>query len=173
MDIDSCYQLGHITRLHGIKGEVILYLDVDDPAKYQKLESVLVETKQGLIPFFIETIRIRENQATIKFDDIDSIEEAEKLKSCKLYLPLENLPELNDDQFYFHEIIGFHIIDKALGRLGEIVNVYESGAQELIVVNYKGKELLVPMHDDLIVGIDKKEKVLEVDLPEGLVDLYS
>ncbi|MFC2124246.1 ribosome maturation factor RimM [Bacteroidota bacterium] len=172
MDIDSCFQLGHVTKVHGIKGEVVAYLDVDDPGRYKNLESVLVGTKQGLVPFFVESIRIRDTNATIKFDGVDSIEGAGNLKSCELYLPLDLLPDLDDDQFYFHEIIGFSIIDKNLGKLGEIKNVYDSGAQVLIAINHQGKEILFPLNNDLIIRVNKQEKVMEVDLPEGLVNLY-
>ena len=154
MDIDSCFQLGHITKIHGIKGEVTVYLDADDPGEYQTMESVLVETKQGLIPFFIKSIRIRGNLATIKFDEVDTIEEAGKLKSCKLYLPLDQLPGLEENQFYFHEIIGYTVVDKEMGELGEVVNVFDSGAQELIALNHKGKEILFPIQDDLIIKIN-------------------
>jgi 16S rRNA processing protein RimM len=172
MDIDSCFELGHISKVHGIKGEVIAYLDVDDPEKYTNLESVLVRTKQGLIPFFIESIRIRASLATIKFDEIDSIEDVERLKSCKLFLPLDQLPDLGDNQFYFHDIIGYTIVDKRLGVLGKVTNVYDSGAQELIAVNHQEKEILFPIHDDLITRVNKEKKVMDVDLPEGLVNLY-
>ena len=172
MDIDSCFELGHITKVHGIKGEVIAYLDVDDPENYRNLESILVETKQGLIPFFIKSIRVRGASATIGFDEINSIEDAEKLKSCKLFLPLDQLPVLGDNQFYFHDIIGYTIVDKRLGELGKVVNVYDSGAQELIAISHLGKEILFPIHDDLIIRVKKQERIMDVDLPEGLVNLY-
>jgi len=56
--------------------------------------------------------------------------------------------------------------------LGKVANVYDSGAQDLIAVYHKGKEILFPIHDDLITRVNKLEKVMDVDLPEGLVKLY-
>lgn len=172
MDVDSCYLLGQIIRVYGIRGEVVAYLDVDFPENYTKMESVFVDTKQGLVPFFIESIRIRNNRATIKFEGINTIEEAEKVKKQKLYLPLDQLPELDGNRFYYHDIIGYSVRDKKLGNIGKVINVYESGAQELIVIEYRGKEILCPIQDDLIREVNKKDRIILVDLPEGLVDIF-
>ena len=88
MDIESCYQLGYILKTHGIHGELLIYLDTDNPEEYKLLESVFVEIKQKLVPFFIEQIKVNDNKAIIRFQEIDNLEAAEKLKGLTLYLPL-------------------------------------------------------------------------------------
>ena len=96
MQIEDCYELGHITSTHGTGGEVVVYLDVDDKEEYSGLESVFMERKKGqLVPYFIERFRFNKSKALVKFEDIDTMEAAEMLKNCRLYLPLDQLPELS------------------------------------------------------------------------------
>lgn len=174
MDIESCYQLGYVIRKHGLKGEVYIFLDVDDPRYYEELESVFVavDRNETLVPFFIEQISILEDKALVKFEGVDSAGEAEHLVSCEIYLPLEFLPPLADDQFYFHEIVGFRLIDEKEGELGIVDSVYTSHNQNLISLYYKNTEVLVPIHDEIIKSVDKPGRKLVVSLPEGLLDIY-
>ena len=173
MNIDTCYQLGYIVKTHGVKGQVIAYFDVDYPEDYEELESVFLQISGKLVPFFIDALDIQPNGRIImKFEDVDSIVEAEKLKSIPLYLPLDNLPELEDDQFYFHDVIGYTIVDAVLGELGTVKEIYEMPHQDLMGMEYKGVEVLIPLQDELFDRADKEAKKLYVKLPEGLVDIY-
>ncbi len=89
-----------------------------------------------------------------------------------LYLPLELLPELEDDQFYFHEIINFTVEDINYGHIGKITGVNDSTAQALFEIDRNGVEILIPMNDHFIKKVDKINKVIIVETPEGLIDLY-
>ena len=81
MNIDACYQLGYIVRTHGVKGQVVAFFDVDYPEDYEELESVFLQLSGKLVPFFIDALDIQPNgRIIIKFEDVDSIVEAEKLK---------------------------------------------------------------------------------------------
>ncbi|MBA4853352.1 ribosome maturation factor RimM [Emticicia sp. BO119] len=173
MTRDDCYLLGKITKTHGLKGELAIWLDVDYPEDYEELDSVLLEIKGELVPHFVEEIQIRPNKSIIKFEDIDTIEEAQKIVNCDIYLPEDNLPELEeDDQFYYHEIIGFVIIDEVKGKLGKVLAVYTSDRQDLIAMQYEGKEVLIPIDDDIVKTVDRKKKELYTNLPEGLLEVY-
>lgn len=172
MKVEDCFQLGHISKPHGINGELILVIDSDHPEAYENLESVFVDIKQKLVPFFIEKIRLNGNRAQIKFDGIDEIEEAESLKGKEVYLPLSQLPELSEDQYYYHEIIGFSVTDKTKGTIGEVINIYEANGNDLLVVNYRGHEVLIPLQDEVVIEVDKARKMVSVDLPAGLLEIY-
>jgi 16S rRNA processing protein RimM len=174
MDIDSCYLLGYVIKPHGLKGEVIVHLDVDFPEKYKNLESAFISKNKEkiLIPFFIEKIQINQNKATIKFEDIDSIEQAEAMLSQELFLPLTSLPPLTGNQFYFHEIIDYLVIDEEKGLLGEVKDVYNLPNQDLIAMIYQEKEVLIPINDHTILGVDRLNKKLHVTLPDGLLEIY-
>ena len=174
MRIDDCYQLGYVIKTHGLDGEVSILLDVDVPDDYHALESVFLAAKgsETLVPFFLEHIVIQQNKALVKFEDIDTIEQAEPLVKAELYLPLTSLPALSDDQYYYHEIIGFQVIDQQLGNLGTIKDVYSTAGQDLIAMDYQGKEALIPINDNIVVGVDKAQSAVHVDLPEGLLEVY-
>lgn len=171
MDISSCYQLGYVIKTHGLKGEIIIFLDVDIPENYQDLESVFVEIDKKLIPFFVERFQLRGDKAIVKLEDIDNIEDAKSLKASRLFLPLDVLPELEEDQFYFHEIIGFTMVDKVKGDVGEIKDVFDMTGQDLMAVEHEGKEVLVPINDQIITKVDKTNHKIFVSLPEGLLDI--
>ena len=173
MDFDSCFQLGYVIKAHGLKGEVSVLLETDQPQAYQKLESVFVEQQQRLIPFFINHLRIQGDKAVIKLDGIDHVDSAVELKNHKLWLPLEFLPELSGTAFYFHEIIGFNVRDQLSGELGLVTSVYDSASQNLIAVDHHGQEVLIPIADDIILKVNRKEKVIETKLPDGLLDIYT
>lgn len=169
----DCFYLGSIVGKFSFKGEVLLKLDTDRPKQYLEKESFFVEDHKTLIPFFIEFSQLQKsNLLRLKFEDISTEEEAESLVNKEVYLPLSELPELGENQFYYHEIIGFETRDKALGPLGKIKNVNDSTPQPLFEIDYNGNEVLVPINDDFIIKVDKKETIIYLDLPNGLVDLY-
>ena len=172
MNIDACYQLGYVIKKHGTHGEVSVFIDADIPEEYSELESVFVEINKKLVPFFVESILIRGNKATIKFEDVDDQDAASDLKSCALYLPLSTLPPLESDQFYYHEIKGYEVEDQNHGNLGLITDVVTTTKQDLIVVDHGGKEVLIPVNDDIIEKVDHEKKLLYVTLPDGLLEVY-
>ena len=172
MTKDDCYLLGKLTKTHGLKGELAIWLDVDYPEEYDELDSVLLEIKGELIPHFIEAIQIRPNKSIVKFEDIDTIEDAQKIVNCDIYLPNDNLPELDENQFYYHEIIDFDIVDEQKGKLGKVTAVYTSDAQDLIAMAYENSEILIPVSDEIVKKIDRTKKELYTNLPEGLLEIY-
>lgn len=172
MTKDNCFELGKITKTHGLKGEVVLWLDVDFPEDYEDLESILLEERGELVPYFMESYRLSGNRAIVKFEDIDTFEKAELMINLQAFLPLEDLPELDNNQFYYHEIIDYKVIDKNLGELGTVQTVHSMQAQDLLVMDYKGKEVLIPVISEIVLNADKVAKVLNVNLPDGLLEVY-
>lgn len=174
MTKDDCYQVGHITKTHGVNGELVLFLDVDDPTEYADLDSVLLEVKNELIPYFIESIAIvKGSRAIIAFEDVDTIEQAERLINCGAFLPLDNLEPITDEtRFYFHEIVGYQVVDANEGPLGIVRGVYAMNAQDLIAMDYQGKEVLIPINSDIVKTVNRTEQKLNVELPDGLLAIY-
>jgi len=166
------FELGYIIKPHAIAGEVQVNLQSDEPEAYKKLESVFVEINQKLIPFFIEKITINKNKALIKFEDVDSVAQAETFSGKILFLPLSQLPPLAASQFYYHDIIGFEVKDTIEGLLGKIIEVVENPGNDLLVMEYKGKEVLIPITDSIVTSVDKEKHLVQVSLPQGLLDLY-
>lgn len=171
---DDCYQVGHITKTHGVSGELVLFLDVDEASEYADLDSVLLEVKGELVPYFIESIAIvKGSRAIIAFEDVDTIEQAERLINCGAFLPLDNLEPITDEtRFYFHEIVGYQVVDETEGELGIVQGVYAMNAQDLIAMDYQGKEVLIPINSEIVRTVDRANKKLNVALPEGLLAIY-
>lgn len=174
MTKDDCYQLGHITKTHGVSGELVLFLDVDNAAEYADLESILLEVKGDLIPYFIESIAIvKGSRAIIAFEDVNTIEQAERLINCGAFLPLDELEPITDEtRFYFHEIVGYQVVDAESGELGIVRGVYAMNAQDLIAMDYLGKEVLIPINSDIVRTVDRANQKLNVALPDGLLAIY-
>lgn len=172
MKIEDCFYIGYITKTKGLKGEVQVYFEYDEPADLS-LDSVFAEINGKLVPFFISSCKLQNNQTgNLYFDDIDSIEKAEQLVRKKLYLPNKLKPVRDEDEFLITDLKGFIVYDETAGELGEIIEIHEYPQQYIAVVPYKFKEIMFPLNDDLIKEIDEKKGILKVALPEGLIDLY-
>jgi 16S rRNA processing protein RimM len=170
---EDCFYLGKIAKKFSFKGEVLVYLDTDEPELYENMESVFVEFNNNLVPFFIESSSLHKNDfLRVHFEDIDNEEEADNIIGCAIYLPLSILPKLTGNKFYFHEVIGFEIEDKRIGVFGKIVSINDVSAQPLFEVLNGNVELLIPMIDHFLVEIDRKNKKVIMDLPKGLVEMY-
>lgn len=172
---EDCFELGKILKTHALYGEISAFLDVDFPEDYENLSEVWVEVEDALQRFEVESIRLLVNKpqtALIKLKNIDSIEQAQKIVGARLFLPLSFLPVLGEKQFYFHEIIGFLVVDLLKGALSEVKDVYSTTQTALIAMDYKGKEVLIPINDEVIVRVDRKESKLYVSLPDGLLEVY-
>ena len=169
----DCFYLGKIAKKYSFKGEVLVYLDTDEPELYTELESMFVEINGHLVPFFIENSSLHKNDfLRVRFEDVKNEEEADALLGNHVYLPLKMLPKLSGNKFYFHEVIGFEVEDKRLGFVGEIQSINDSSAQPLFEVLNGDVEILIPMIDHFLVKIDRENKKVVMDLPEGLIEMY-
>lgn len=169
----ECFYLGKVARKFSFKGEVLVFLDTDEPELYQNLESVFVELNKTLIPFFIEKSALHKDKfLRVRFEDVATETDADAIMNCEVYLPLSMLPKLEGNKFYYHEIIDFDVEDTRLGNIGKIVRVNDSNAQPLFEIDKDGIGILVPMIDDFIIEVNRKEKKLVLTTPPGLVDLY-
>jgi 16S rRNA processing protein RimM len=170
---EDCFYLGKIVKKYSFKGELLAKLDTDQPELYKNLDAIFVQVRNSLIPFFVEKSQLHKSELLrIKFEEVNSEEDANHLLKSELYLPLELLPKLEGDKFYFHEVIGFKIEDKNFGLVGIIKSINDSTTQALFEIDRNGIEILIPMNDEFIKKVDKEKKVIHVETPEGLIDLY-
>lgn len=170
---EECFYLGKIAKKFSFKGEVLVYLDTDEPELYENMESVFVELNKNLVPFFIVESSLHKNDfLRVKFEDVATEADADAIMGCELYLPLSFLPKLAGEKFYYHEVIGFEVEDQRLGVVGKIVSINDSTAQPLFEVLNGEVEMLIPMIDQFLVKIDRENKKVVMNLPEGLVEMY-
>src|SRR5690606_25106624 len=150
----DCFYLGKIAKKFSFKGEVLIFLDTDEPEMYTELESVFVDINGHLIPFFIEKTSLhKEKFLRTQFEDMDSEEDADTIVGKDVYLPLSMLPKLEGNKFYYHEVVGFDAIDQRLGNFGTILRIVDNGVQALFEVQKDDSIILVPMIDEFIIEV--------------------
>ncbi len=171
MTKEECYQLGKITKPFGFKGQVVMFLDVDCPDDYAELDSAFIDIKGNLVPYFFKIENINGNKAIATFEELKP-EEAQALVGHEMYLPLDMLPKLTGNQFYFHEVVGFRVIDEEHGDIGVIQSIIEYPAQPLFQIDKDGTEILIPVIDPIIKSVNRMLKTITIDAPAGLIDLY-
>ncbi len=173
MNTEGFYFLGFITKSHGIKGGLVLFLDTDEPGFYKNLTKIFIKKEGLLTPFFIETANLLPNgNLLIKLEDMDFEQSCLLLKS-EVYLPNTELPPLEGNKFYYHEITNFLLLDAQNNKVGTIQSVNDQTPQALFeVVNEEGKQILIPMVDEWLLEVNKPERYIKVFIPDGLIDLY-
>jgi 16S rRNA processing protein RimM len=171
MQLDDYFEIGYILKPHGLKGSINILLDVDDPSQYSKMESVVVKIGEQLVPFFVSSLQLNGRRGIMQLEGIESREQADELKSCPLLLPIELLPKLGKGRFYYHEIIGYTVEDKKSGKLGVVTEVLSGSAQDLIVMKHQTKDILIPVVPDIIIEANHDNKILLVNLPDGLLEI--
>lgn len=173
MQKKDCFYLGKIVRKYSFKGELLIKLDTDQPEIYKNLDAVFIFVGNSLIPFFIERSQLHKSDLLrVKFEEISTEEDAIALLKSDVYLPLELLPKLEGNKFYFHEVIGFIIKDVNFGNVGIVKGINDTTSQALFEIDRDGVEILIPINDEFIKEVDRKNKTIVVETPQGLIDLY-
>ncbi len=168
---DDYFSIGYISKTRGLKGELQLYLEVENPQDYKNMESLFLEINQKPVPFFVEKLLINKNIVYIYVEDIDHIDKAKTLVGKAAYVHIKNKPK-NTNEDSHKALIGFTVIDEQLGELGVINAIQELPSQLIANMMYQNKEVLFPLNDQFVTSINKKSKIINVDLPEGLLDIY-
>lgn len=170
---EECFCLGKIVKKHSFKGEVIVKLNTDEPELYRYMESVFVDLGNNLVPFFIEKGSLSKGtMLRLKFEDVNSEADADAIMKSRIYLSLDLLPKLEGNKFYFHEVIGYRVVDVNYGEVGVIVHINDTSAQPLFEIKRGDKEIFIPLVDAFIKKVDRKNKEIQVETPEGLIDSY-
>ena len=123
------------------------------------------------MPYFFHVDNLNGNKAVITFEDL-AAEQSTALVGHEVYLPLTLLPKLEGNKFYFHEVVGFSVIDEQKGDIGTLASVIDHPAQPLFQVMKNGIEILIPVIDPVIKRVDREHKTLFIEAPNGLIDLY-
>ncbi|HPE33818.1 MAG TPA: ribosome maturation factor RimM [Bacteroidales bacterium] len=174
MEKDDFFLLGKITKFNKKTAELVIVADTDNAGDYLDNPVLFLDIDGGLVPFFVQELRLRGNDGFYALlEDFTNSEKAQTLIGCNVYLPVDKLAALDDNHFYYHDIVGFTVVDQQAGELGKIIQVFEGAEQVLLKVLFRGRELLIPLVDQFLVKVNKRKKVLIMDLPEGLTELNS
>jgi 16S rRNA processing protein RimM len=169
----DCFLLGMITKPHGYKGDVVLFIDADDPHRYSKLDSIWIEDASGLVPYFFDSLRTHGDRFVAHLEGVDNEAAAQRLAGSKVFLPEKFLPNLPTSSFYFHEAKGWTLFDlHSRTKVGTIVRVLDHGAYPILEIDAAGKEVLIPLPDHMTFKVDRDLGTMQLELPEGLLEVY-
>lgn len=170
---EDTYKIGNLGKPHGVRGEIAFLFD-DDVFDRADADYLFVEIDGLLVPFFIEEYRFRSDDvALMKFEGIDSEEQAVELTGCGVWFP-RALGEAAGSEVSVSkaEAIGYGIVDSADGKtIGTLTAVDDSTANPLFVVATEKGEVLIPANADLVKSIDRQARTITVDIPDGLLSL--
>lgn len=172
MKKEECFLFGKIIKVHGYKGELIVSVSFEIPDISNKTEFVFVEIEGLLVPFFFESCQGSGNSLSIKFEDVDNEETSRRLCGCNLWLLKILLSEKIRKQLELPDLSGYKIIDKVKGEIGTLIKVIEMPQQQMLQVYFQNKEILIPVAEEIITRVDKKNKTIFINVPEGLIELY-
>lgn len=169
---EELLKIGRFSKPHGVKGELSILTEMD---LFDNLEDpyIVCDIDGIMVPFFIEEYRYKGNSVIlVKLEYVNSEESAHEFVSRDVYFPLSAMSDEDlEEQMTWDNFIGYTVTDTENGILGEITGIDESTMNILFQIDSQGKELLFPVAEELITGVDHKGKQLSVTSPEGLLDL--
>lgn len=169
---DDLSEIGKILKPHGVGGELTIFYNKSGFADIT-VDFYFFQLEGAYIPFFVEEFRFNSDiTAHVKFEGIDTIEQASIYNNILLFLPNELIKEINNEEkpsSIWDQYIGFKVTDEKSAYLGIIKEVDSSTINVLFIVIKENEEFLIPATNDFIVKVDSTEKVLQLQLPEGLI----
>jgi 16S rRNA processing protein RimM len=158
--------VGYFSKVHGIKGQLVLRLEHD--FLVDEVNALFIETTTGKAPYYISDIKENKSGLIMSLEELDTVEKARSLTGKKVFVDSKFMIEEEEDFNW----IGYELIDKSYGSIGKISELTNNGVQLLITVSFNGKEIILPLVEDFIERIDEAEKKLFFNAPEGLIDVY-
>jgi 16S rRNA processing protein RimM len=164
--------VGRIVNTHGIKGEVRVLPRTDFPETRFRPGSKLYIDLPGrpLDQWEVESSRTHKNMYLVRFKGIDDINEAEKFKGAWLRVPRSEKVDLEEDEYYFHEIIGCHVLTEDGESIGTVTEIWQPGANDVWVVKTADKrDVLIPAVSEVVLDVDRDKKEIVIRPLEGML----
>lgn len=174
MNQDQCFLLGKITKPFSFKGEVVLWMDVDDKAAYMDVTTLWIPQQSILVPYAVESIKVNKDRFVVRLSDVNTEDQAKGLAGKDVWLPLSDMAPLPEGKFYFHEVQGWTAVDRASDEaVGTILHVVDQGAYPMLEVDFgEGNTGFIPLPEHVTIDVKRDVQTLVLDLPDGLLDVY-
>lgn len=176
MNKDDCFYLGTVVKKHGYKGDFIAKFDADDILAYEHIQALFFDFKKELVPLpLTKCEHLKKDTFLLHIDGYDSEDDLYKVLGADLYLPLDLLPKLEGNEFYYHEVSDFQVIDESKGNIGTIKDIRTDTAQDILYVTSsqdEETEILIPLAENVFKGLSRDKKEFYIQAPAGLIDLY-
>ena len=159
--------VGFLRRAHGVHGEMMMDVHTDFPERFHSGRTLFVGNEHR--PMTLSSSRPHAKGMLVKLDGVETPEDAAALRNQWVYVKAADVPRLPEGQLYQHELFGFQVVDESGSPLGELVEIIETGANNVYVVrNESGKELLLPAIPSVILETDTTRRIMRVHVLEGL-----
>lgn len=169
---EECFHVARCTRPHGVNGEIVLRIETGFTVEAVSFDFVFIELQGGLVPFYVEEIREKnQDEVILKFADVSTQEQARILCDASVFVYRSWLDDEGADVNITGSVIGFMAEDQQFGELGVITRIQEIAKNPLFIIDYQERELMVPIVEQFIVSIDGDRRRILFNLPEGLLEL--
>jgi 16S rRNA processing protein RimM len=169
----DCEKIGFFRKTHGVHGDVILEFESQYDYSVEEANRFFVELEGLLVPFFIreDGFRIKNStSAIVSFDDVETEKYAKRLIGCSVYLFKTEIIDDPEDSSV-SELVNYIVKDEKGNKIGKIIEVDDYSGNIVFTVNYDGSEILIPFNEDLLIEINDNLKTIQIQIPEGLIDL--
>lgn len=168
--MEQFFEIGIITGTHGIRGTMRVFPTTQDPSRFGRLKEAVVENRGKRETFHIEKVAFHKQFVLLTVKEVTDINIAETYKNARLLIPDAQAIPLEEDEYYTRDLYGLRVVTEDGEELGELVRIYETGANDVYAVQKspQEKELLLPAIKDCIKGVDLEKGVMTVHLLEGL-----
>ncbi|WP_236777907.1 ribosome maturation factor RimM [Anoxybacter fermentans] len=162
--------IGKVTKPHNRKGEVKCLILSDFPERFLELDRVFLENEEDIKRMHVENVRFHKDYAIVKFAEVNSMNEAEKLRGHFIKIPAHEAVELPEGHFFIHDLIGIDVYTDTGEYLGQLEDINTTGSNDIYIVRKGKKEILLPAIHDVVKEIDLESKKMIVHIIEGLID---
>lgn len=166
------FRIGKFVAAHGVKGELLLKHELGKKTSLKGLQAIFIEEKKGsFIPWFVENTKIKnETEVFVRLEGVATREAAIRLAQKEIWFAEADLKKFSAKSSPIN-LLGYTIINNK-EPVGEILEIIEQPHQLLCRVEINGKEVLIPLHESFLQGINHAKKQVNVELPEGLIEIY-
>jgi 16S rRNA processing protein RimM len=164
------FRLGVVTGTHGLRGDIKVRSDSGDPAALQSARTLYLRDRSGhTLPYTSSKATLHKGAVLLRLEGLNCLEAVQSLVGCEVLIFASELPELEEGEFYWHDLQGLSVVDHNRGELGTLEDFFTTAAHDIYVVQGAHGEILIPAVDEFIMEIDMVSRRLLVDLPEGLL----
>ncbi len=174
MTKDQCIELGYVKKAHGIQGHLLAVFDVYDLSEYLRRKKFwFAKGDNPLEERSILSIRpSKKMELILRVEGVNDRNTAEEWVGTSIFLPETELPALPDGHYYYFQVIGFQVVDERLGPLGLVKDFADGTAQDILMMEYEGKEVLIPLTEAFVGKADFESRTISTSLPDGLLEAY-
>ena len=167
MNKAASFTIGKVTGVHGLDGNLKVWSFAESIDTFCPGKNVLLKSEEGLgKPYTILKASAHKKGILLSLDGVDNRNLAEDLVGKEILIDRDQLPEPEEDTWYWQDLLGLDVFDHQKGFIGKITNIFPTGANDVLVVTDKTRETLVPMHKHFVESVDIEKKTVRTTLPE-------